>query len=63
VIRVAEEYPELLSDIDEQMKALDRMVEEVPDETCKARWRSGRPRLQELIEAAKRKAGESQLDG
>jgi hypothetical protein len=62
VILMAEEYPELFSDIDEEMKALDRMVEEVSDETRKARWRSGRARLEKLNEVLKRKAAGLQLD-
>jgi hypothetical protein len=43
--------------------SLDRMVEGLPDEGLKPRWRSGGPRLQKLIEIAKRKAGGPQLDG
>jgi hypothetical protein len=62
VIRMAEELPEVFSDIDKLMESLDRMAKEVRDETCKARWRSGRARLEKLNEVLKRKAAGLQLD-
>jgi hypothetical protein len=58
-----EEFPELLFEYEKLVESLDRMIEALPDEGFKARWRSGRPRLEKLIEVAKRKAGGSQLDG
>ena len=61
-VLMAEELPEVFSDIDKLINSLDRIFEELPDETCKARWCGGRPRLEKLIEAVKRKAGGLQLD-
>jgi len=62
VIRMAEELPELFRDFDKLMESLDRMVDEVPDEALKVRWRSGRARLEKLNEVLKRKARGAQLD-
>jgi hypothetical protein len=58
-----EEFPALFYGAEELVEFLDRLVENEPDEGFKARWRSGRLRLEKLIEVAKRKAGGSQLDG
>jgi hypothetical protein len=55
-----EEFPELLFEYEKLVESLDRMIEALPAEGFKARWRSGRPRLEKL-EVAKRKR--SQLDG
>jgi hypothetical protein len=40
-----EEFPELLFENEELVESLHRMVEGLPDEGFKARWRSGGPRL------------------
>lgn len=63
LIRMAEEYPELFGDLDELIENVDRMVEEVPDETLKARWRSRRSRLEKLHEVLRRGAAGLRLDG
>jgi hypothetical protein len=57
-----EEYPALFYGAEELVEFMDGLVENGPDEGFKARWRSGRPRFEKLIEVAKRKAAGLQLD-
>jgi hypothetical protein len=55
LLRMVRKFPNEFSDLDGWLDALDRMADEVADETVKLRWRNRCSKLEQLVEVVKRK--------